>query len=288
MKLSTLIVMVCSVLVSSLLWAQQESSAAITTSPTDNRREVIRQQMTANFPAKEVVSVKAVADNSIYQVEFASGLSIYALSGTEYFFAGNVYQGTAAGVVDLTERLKQQQRAKQLSQLQANEYLSLMPEQGPVSGVVYVFVDVDCYYCQFQHLESQQLLAQGVEVRYLSFNRQKPGSAAYHKVRRTWCSDDPQQALDMLMQGRSVSEKQCAAGLMDKHKQLAQRAGVKRLPAMMTEDGRLYSGLLRAPQIFNLLGIALPDEVDSAELTDTQEPLDAVLVSPLPLPETAQ
>jgi hypothetical protein len=130
-------------------------------------------------------------------------------------------------------------------------------EQSP-KELIYVFVDIDCYYCQFQHQESALLTAAGVEVRYLSYNRQKPGSSAYHKVRRTWCSQDPQAALDMMMQGRSLAVQSCTEGLMDKHIELAKKLAIKRLPAVVTPDGRVTEGLLRAAQIFNLLGIDPP------------------------------
>lgn len=224
--------------------------------------QAVRQQMAINFPLKELRSVTPIADGQLYQVEFASGLLLYALPGAEYFLAGNLYQSTDTGVLDLSQQLKQQQRAQLLAQLQPNEYLALSPEL-PAQAVIYVVVDVDCYYCQFQHQESPLLVEQGIEVRYLSLNRQRPGSSAYHKVRRTWCTDQPQQALDMLMQGRSLAEKHCTAGLMDKHIALAKQLGVERLPAVLTADGRLITGLLRAPQIFNLLGIT-PTPEDSA------------------------
>ncbi|WP_339672120.1 thioredoxin fold domain-containing protein [Dasania marina] len=243
--------LVCLLLFSTLTQAEQ---GLLVTQTTSSAEQAVRQQMAANFPLKEVRAVTSVANGQLYQVEFASGLLVYTLPAAEFFLAGNLYQSTESGVVDLSQQLKQQQRAQLLAQLQPNEYLSLIPEQ-PAQAVIYVVLDVDCYYCQFQHLESQQLLAQGVEVRYLSLNRQRPGSSAYLKVRRTWCTDQPQQALDMLMQGRSLAEQQCTPGLMDKHIALAKQLGVERLPAVLTTDGRLISGLLRAPQIFNLLGI---------------------------------
>ncbi|MCR8922712.1 DsbC family protein [Dasania sp. GY-MA-18] len=243
--------------------AVAQTMAQSVTQHVSMAEQAVRQQMAANFPLKEVRSVTPIADGRLYQVEFASGLLLYALPSAEYFLAGNLYQSTATGVLDLSQQLKRQQRAQLLAQLQPNEYLALSPEL-PAQAVIYVVVDVDCYYCQFQHQESPLLVAQGIEVRYLSLNRQRPGSSAYHKVRRTWCTDQPQQALDMLMQGRSLAEKHCTAGLMDKHIALAKQLGVERLPAVLTADGRLISGLLRVPQIFNLLGITPTPEAETS------------------------
>ncbi|MGK0441570.1 MAG: thiol:disulfide interchange protein DsbC [Pseudohongiellaceae bacterium] len=268
--------------------------------------QTLMAAMQLNFPLKRVVSINAVANGSLFQVHFASGLILYALPDGEYFLAGNLFQASAGAVVDLTKQLKQKSNAQLLATLQANEYLTLpvvdvtvngatepsiegavvslsadlpideMPvgEMAQAKHVIYVFVDIDCYYCQFQHQESAVLNAAGVEVRYLSYNRQKPGSAAYHKVRRTWCSKEPQAALDMMMQGRSLAEQSCTEGLMDKHIELAKALGIKRLPAVVTPDGRLTEGLLRALQIFNLLGIEPPQEpVEASERDVTESPV---------------
>lgn len=276
-------------LVAPVAVAQLSESAGSASYSEVTIEQNLRSLMQQHFPNKEIVSVDAIGEGVLYQVSFASGLTLYSLANGEYFVAGNIFQATDTGVVNLSKQLKQQQRAQLLSELKPNEYLALKPlldevkevtgepeAQGSLDGaeslvdsdedfpeptsspVLYVIVDVDCYYCQFQHQESAQLVAAGIEVRYLSYNRQKPGSSAYHKVRRTWCSDEPQAALDMLMQGRSLAENQCTAGLMERHTALVKTLGIKRLPAVVTEDGRLTEGLLRAPQIFNLLGVEPP------------------------------
>ena len=260
--------------------------------------------MQATFPNRQVVAVDQIKPGVLYQVSFASGLNLFALADGQYFVAGNLFEITESGVVDVSKHLKQQSRAELLASLQTTDYLTLLPaelepeiepgvEPGletesepevklsetvlesseapgqPQAPVIYVFVDIDCYYCQFQHQESAKLTAAGVEVRYLSYNRQKPGSSAYHKVRRTWCSNEPQAALDMMMQGSSLAEHSCTPGLMDKHIALAKAMGVQRLPAVVTVDGRLTEGLLRAEQIFNLLGIEPPADPVEEPVAET-------------------
>lgn len=266
-----------------LLMAQIQSDTEVGQSMALSPEGSIRQRLAISFPLKEVRSVKSVANGSLYHVEFLDGLSLYALaSGAasgQYLLTGKLYETHEAGYTNLTEQARQSVRAEQLAQLQPNEYLLMGAEQQPAKAVVYVYVDIDCYYCQLQHAEATALNAAGVELRYLALNRHKPKSSAYNKVLRTWCSDEPQVALDMLMQGRSLKAKQCTDGLMAKHVSLAASLGVKRLPAIVTSDGQLLSGLVRAPQLLSHLGIELVAELgqgaDAADMPAESLPKEA-------------
>ncbi|MEE8059798.1 MAG: DsbC family protein [Pseudomonadales bacterium] len=262
MKITQFLCMaVLCMLVAQLSFAQVHKALASHSLPV-SPEETIRQRLAASFPLREIRSIIRVADGGLYQVEFMSGLLLYALPSGQYLLTGNLYKTVEGGYVNLSEQKRQVVRAERLVRLQPNEYLTLAAVEQPPKAVVYVYVDIDCYYCRLQHGEAVALTAAGIELRYLALNRQKPGSMAYHKVRHTWCAEEPQQALDLLMQGRSVTAKQCTEGLMDKHARLAEALGVKRLPTMVTADGRLVSGLLRASQVLALLGIEVVEPIE--------------------------
>ena len=225
---------------------------------------VIKARLQASFPEREIHRVKSVLGGQLYRVEFTDGFSLYTLAKGRYVLTGNLYETQDQGYINLTEQDNQLGRAELLNNLQLSDYLVIDSLIQPAKAVVYLFVDIDCYYCQVQHGEIDALTAAGVELRYLSFTRQKPGSSAYKKVVRTWCSNRPRAALDMLMKGRSLAVTTvCDDSVVERHAAIVRSLGVKRLPSIVLADGRLVQGLLRADQLLSLLGIAAPVEAEA-------------------------
>lgn len=218
-------------------------------------QQLIRQRLLRTFPEQEIVSITAEAEGALYRVQFYDGQVIYSMPTGQYFLAGELFELQETGIINLTKKDRELNRVELLAHLEPTDYLTIPVSSAAVLATIYIIVDADCYYCQLQYAETPLLSQAGVEVRYLSRSRSAPDSRLFQQVRRTWCSDNASQALDLLMQGRSITATDCPADLLMKHIRLADSMGVGRLPATITAEGQLVSGLLKAPQILKLLAI---------------------------------
>lgn len=256
MKLMSRSISLLALLLSTVCMALDEDGAAVTVHYSVEQQ--IQEKVQRAFPAAVIRQISPVVDGRIYQVLLDDNKRLHVLSEGGYFLSGPLYQFNEQGFDNLTEQRLQQQRQQLIAELAPSDYLTLPAIGEEPKAVIYLFVDIDCYYCRIQFEEAAILQQAGVELRFLSDNRQRPGSSAYNKVKRTWCSSQPLQALELLMAGRSIKAKACDNTMMARHKGLAQAMGVERLPALITADGSLFSGLLRASQLLSILALEMP------------------------------
>ena len=120
---------------------------------------------------------------------------------------------------------------------------------------VYVFTDVDCYYCQKLHQEVPALEALGIEVRYLAYPRAGIGSDSYQKIASAWCADDPQDSLTILKAGGDIPSNVCEDNPIAQQFALGSDLGVKGTPALITEAGVLLPGYMPADKLARALGL---------------------------------
>ena len=117
----------------------------------------------------------------------------------------------------------------------------------PVTSIT-VFTDTECGYCVRLHNEMDQLLAGGVEVRYLGYPRAGVQSASYDTLVSVWCSDDPQQAMTDAKSGRAVDPRSCQTDIAQ-HMQAAEGVGVRGTPTIVLEDGKTIPGYVPAGEL---------------------------------------
>ena len=188
------------------------------------------------------------------KTSIVEGPPIYVTLDGSYFIAGSIYEVGDTEIVDLAERELEQERKVQMASLRPEDMIVFSPE-GEVKSAVYVFTDVDCYYCQKLHAEIDEINALGIEVRYLAYPRKGIGSDTYRKIASAWCADDPNEALTDLKAGRSIDDNVCQPNPVAAQYDLGGRVGVRGTPAMVTEDGRLMPGYRPAATLAGMLGI---------------------------------
>ena len=154
-----------------------------------------------DFVAK---SVSETAAKGIFKVDITNGPTIYLTEDGQHFFTGDFYAISDNGLVNLGERAREKERVVALSALSISDMIVFAPKQSKAH--VYVFTDVDCYYCQKLHQEVPALEALGIEVRYLAYPRAGIGSDSYQKIASAWCADDPQDSLTILKAGGEYTE----------------------------------------------------------------------------------
>lgn len=189
----------------------------------------------------------------LYAVELADATTFYATTDGRHLIAGDLYEVGADGFVNRTEDLRAGKRVALLDAVATDDMIVFSPE-GDVRGVVNVFTDVDCGFCQRLHQEVPELNAMGVEVRYLAYPRAGIGSASADKLVSAWCAADPRVALTRLKAGSPVEPRTCANPVASQYR-LGRELGVRGTPALFLEDGRLLPGYMPAQALAAELGL---------------------------------
>ncbi len=211
-------------------------------------KAVILKKLRAARPDLNFTKVSASEMPGIYEVEFNGGGVVYSTSTADHFVVGEVYAVKPTGIVNLTERRKNGERAKSIAALKSSE-LIVYPPKGEVKASMYVFTDVDCGYCRLIHKEVPSLNEMGVSVKYLAFPRAGMGSMSYKKIASAWCADDKLAALDDLKAGKQIDIKVCDDNPVAKQYALGQKLGVTGTPAIVLESGELIPGYLKADEL---------------------------------------
>ena len=142
-------------------------------------------------------AVKPTPANGIYQANIVGGPTIYITEDGKHFFSGDFFQVDDNGIVNLADLEMEQGRKEALANVALDEMI-IFKANGDAKQHIYVFTDVDCYYCQKLHQEMAEMNELGIEVRYLAYPRAGIGSPSYRKVASAWCADDPNEALTQL------------------------------------------------------------------------------------------
>ena len=190
----------------------------------------------------------------VYQVKIQNGPTLYSSADGQLFIAGDLYQVTNKGFVNLTEQGRSGERSEALAQLPRKEMIIFSPE-GKVKDYVTVFTDIDCGYCRKLHNEVPRMNELGIEVRYLAYPRAGIGSPSYNKIVTAWCDADKNKALTALKQGKKMTLNLCKDNPVAKQFILGQKLGVSGTPAIITSSGEMLPGYMPADKLAAALDI---------------------------------
>lgn len=202
-----------------------------------------------NFEAISETPVKG-----IYRTGIVGGPTIYITEDGKYFFSGDFFEVGKTDIINLAEKALEKDREAELAKLNTDDMIVFSPE-GKLKKFIYVFTDVDCYYCQKLHAEIAEINALGIEVRYLAFPRAGIGSQSYRKIASAWCADKPREALTAMKAGQTVADNVCDPNPIAAQYELGGRLGVRGTPAIITESGRLMPGYLPAQRLAKELAL---------------------------------
>ena len=191
----------------------------------------------------------------ISEVQITNGPMIYATDDGNFFFLnGDLHQWAAGSVVNLTEQGRSAARREQLAEVPLSDMVVFSPEGAP-RDYISVFTDVTCFYCQKLHREMDQILAKGIEVRYLAFPRGGVESDGAKKLATAWCAVDRQKTLTELKSGVDLPLNECKDNPIAAQYQLGQLMGVTGTPAIVTSSGQMIAGYRPADALAATLGL---------------------------------
>lgn len=221
--------------------------------PTDVAKALDRiQKVRPDFKFGPVVESEI---SGFIKTNIIDGPPIYVTPNGSHFFVGTVYEVSDTEIIDLAERAMEGERRTEMASLKDEDMIVFSPE-GEVKSRIYVFTDVDCYYCQKLHAEIAEINALGIEVSYLAYPRAGINSESYRKIASAWCAEDPNTALTKLKAGQKIEDNVCTPNPVPDQFELGARVGVRGTPALVTQDGKLLPGYRPADVLAEILGVS--------------------------------
>jgi thiol:disulfide interchange protein DsbC len=198
-------------------------------------------------PTIQIESVTAVEGSPFFEVTLGNGERIYTNSEGTHFVAGDLYEIGVGMVRNLTDIGRRDDRQSLLQNLNQDSLVVFAPE-GEVKHRLLIFTDIDCGFCRKLHAEIDQLLENGVEVRYAGFPRAGVGSPSFDKYVSVVCAADPLDAMTEAKLGNDPKPASCENSVADQFK-LGQQLGITGTPTLIFENGEMQPGYAPWPEL---------------------------------------
>ena len=243
-----------SLVLTSLLLALMPVSMAQNSDGTQSLREKLVQAIeVASQNQLQIVSLKATPLVSIYEVELSSGEILYSDISGDYLFAGDMYQTTGSGLLNLSAGTRQIRTQEKIASIPEEEMIIFTPETD-VKATLTVFTDVDCTYCRALHRDIDMIMEKGIQVRYLAYPRGGENAESYDKMLSVWCSDDRHKTLTQAKNGQNLPKRNCESPVLT-HYFLGNELGISGTPALVFPDGRVIPGYVEVDRLVTMLQV---------------------------------
>ena len=181
------------------------------------------------------------------------GAIIAYISGDgRYLFQGDLID--LENSVNLSEESRNESRAIMMSEISDEQLIVFTPEV--VRHSISVFTDIDCTYCRRLHSQIEEYMAEGIEVRYFLYPRSGPESPSWTKAEEVWCAEDQNSALTLAKLDQKFDTASCDTSIINTHYSMGQDVGLSGTPAIVLEDGTLFSGYLPPKQLSEAIASA--------------------------------
>jgi thiol:disulfide interchange protein DsbC len=218
--------------------------------PDTLRAKLVQSLEVASSNQLQIVNIKATALPDIFEVELNTGELLYSDVSGDYLFAGDMYQTTQQGLLNLSSSTRQVRNLDKIAAVPVEEMIVFSPDE--VKATISVFTDVDCTYCRALHRDLENLMSRGVEIRYLAYPRGGEQAASIGKMQSVWCSDDRHKSLTQAKNGQNLPVRECESPILE-HYELGNELGITGTPAIVFPDGRLIPGYLDADTLASML-----------------------------------
>lgn len=242
-------------------------------------------------PTAEVAEILSLGKDQIYEVMLLDGGLMHMTPDMNYLIHQNsLYEIGDKGLINISDMRMSVRRAQEMASIPDTDTV-LFKAKGEEKAVINVFTDIDCGYCQKLHREVEGINEYGITVRYLAFPRagvagpEGDVTEAFRKINYVWCQDDRAAAMTEMkttqaelsqaysrvrggsskaavaefdkqreQMGKLLSGKQCSSPVAAQY-QLGRVIGVSGTPAMVTDDGMLIPGYMKAADLAKRLGV---------------------------------
>lgn len=154
---------------------------------------------------------------------------------------------------NLTNELRYAYNLNTIAQISSELFIPYQALQE--KSKIWVFSDVNCFYCQKLHREMEKLNNLGITVNYISFPRSgQPNNDDWKKATLVWCAKDRKMAMNIAKRRQSVST-------------IPQRSNCKPQISLQYNTGKAI-GVRGTPTIVLTSGKTIPGYIPAKELAD--------------------
>lgn len=209
----------------------------------DKVKATINAAWQAAKPGLVIDTVEKTEIPGIYKVSVGPSTNVYSTADGKNFVVGDLFRVEPNKITNVTEEARNGDRAKAVASVQDKDMV-IFPAKGAKKTRLYVFTDVDCYYCQKLHHNMVQMNDMGIEVAYLAYPRAGIGSPAYRKIASAFCAENKQEAMTKLKNREEIPDNVCANNPIEAQYNLGRQIGLSGTPALILQDGELIAGFL--------------------------------------------
>ena len=185
------------------------------------------------------------------------GAIIAYISGDgRYLLQGDLID--LAEQVNLSEKDRNAARMKMMTSVDDDQAIVFTPDV--VRHTVSIFTDIDCTFCRRLHNQIEEYMDEGIEVRYFLYPRNGPTSPSWAKAEQVWCSDNRNEALTLAKLDKTFPTRDCDSSIVSNHYSMGQDVGLRGTPAIVLEDGTLFSGYLPPQQLTEAIATTIGDD----------------------------
>jgi thiol:disulfide interchange protein DsbC len=231
-------------------WIVLALSAVTVGAVAQDRKELSREELAAEFPGMEATDVEDAALPGLYEVAIGSSVAYVSKDG-RYVLQGDLYDLDENA--NLTEKRRATARVEMLSHVDPATMIVYSPGEDAVKHTVTIFTDIDCGYCRQFHREIAKVNAMGIEVHYLAYPRTGPDTESWTKAEKVWCAENRNTALTDAKLGGHVPEESCDSTPVESHYDLGNLVGVRGTPAVFSADGQQLGGYLTPDELLKVL-----------------------------------
>ncbi|PCJ23648.1 MAG: protein-disulfide isomerase [SAR86 cluster bacterium] len=231
------------------------ASTAITSQaqrPQSLREKLVEAIETASQGQLKIVNLESTPLPNIYEVELSTGEVLYSDISGDYLFAGDMYQTSQAGLLNLSANKRQLRNLDKIAAIPEDEMIIFSPDE--IKASITVFTDVDCTYCRALHRDLDTLLSLGIQIRYMAYPRGGENADSFSKMISVWCSDDRKKSLSQAKNGQNLPERNCDTPVLA-HYELGNQLGITGTPALVFPDGKVIPGYLNPERLSVMLNI---------------------------------
>ena len=215
------------------------SFAPVLATEADANLEQVRQKVTAMFDMVKAKNVTASPVDGWYTIQ-EGAIVAYISSDGRYLLQGDLIDLDQNK--NVSEVARRKLRLDLLAPVKDEDVILFSPAEKKYS--VSVFTDVECTYCRRLHSQIDEYLAQGIEVRYLMYPRNGPGSHGWVTAEHVWCAPDHNSALTAAKNDRQFEFSKCNSSIVQNQFQIGQDMGLSGTPSIVLDDGTLIGHYL--------------------------------------------
>lgn len=228
------------------------SQAQSSGEPESLRAKLSQSIEVASQNQLQIISIEETPLSNIYEVELSTGEILYSDISGDYLFAGDMYETSATGLMNLSADKRQMRNLDKLAAVPEEQMIIFTPDE--IKASITVFTDVDCTYCRALHRDLDTLLSLGIQVRYMAYPRGGENAESFSKMISVWCSDDRHKSLTQAKNGQNLPERECENPVLA-HYELGNEFGITGTPALVFPDGRVIPGYLDPERLSAMLNV---------------------------------